>query len=810
MLLDCVDDIRYGLRQFARTPGLTAVAILTLAIGIGATTAIFSLLDAATLQRLPVQHPEQLRTVIVTTPAGAWMGNVPSVFFDQLREAPSSFSGVFAFWRTTMNVDTGGDIERIEVQLVSGGYYSTLGVSVFGGRLIDDEDDRNRRRVAVLSHAFWVRRFGGDPSVLGRNLNVNGVATTVVGITPPAFFGTDRGVSPDVTIPLSSAPRLANVWIAVRLKPDVSDERARAEAELALQRAHEIMRSGLSNYRQRERESILGERAGLMSGDKGSGYAMSAYVDPLRLLILLAGVVLLVACVNIANLLLARSIGRSTEIGVRLALGASRGRLIRQMLAENAMLSVAGAVAGIALAFWMHRALVLLLMDEAAAEALVFTIDSHVLAFCAVMMVMTLLIFGVTPAIRATDLDGRSLLQRAAPGSRGSRLGVLKGLIVVQVASAVVLLFCAGLLVRTFQNLASLDTGVPAHNLLMMRLGFGQRGYQASQAASFYDALAARVEALPGVESVAFGYDFAFASGTASKSVWAEGQPPDQNQSAGFNVVGPGFFATSGIPVVAGREFSRRDDIDAPKVVIINEAFARRYFPDQNPIGRHVGDEGAKSVLKYEVIGVAKDTRNMFLRRAAAPMLYQPLLQDTYASSAVLHVRPRGDARRVQDRIRAEIRAVDSRLPVYDLTTLDARHSLAVQRDRMMAALSGFFGVLALLLTAVGVYGVIAYAVGRRTAEIGVRMALGATSGQVRWMVLRETLTLMAAGAAIGVPVSFVCARVLKTALFGVTPQDPATAIACALMLLLAGGASGYFPARRAANVEPMTALRSE
>jgi predicted permease len=810
MLHDCVDDIRYGLRQFARTPALTGVAILTLAIGIGATTAIFSLLDAATLQRLPVAHPEQLRTAVVTDPRGATMSNVPSEFFEQLREAPSSFSGVFAFWRTTMNVDTGGDIERIPVQLVSGGYYSTLGVNAFGGRLIDDEDDKTGRPVAVISHAFWMRRFGGDPSALGRNLNVNGVATTIVGVTPPAFFGTDRGVSPDITIPLTSTQRLANVWATVRLKPGVSDERARAEAELALQRAHEIMRPGLRNYRQRERESILGERAGLMSGDKGSGYAMSAYVDPLRLLILLAGVVLLVACVNIANLLLARSIGRSTEISVRLALGASRGRLIRQLLAENAMLSVAGAVAGIALAFWMHRALVLLLMDEAAAEALVFTIDSHALAFCAVMMVVTLLIFGVTPAIRATDVDGPSLLQRAAPGSRGSRLGVLKGLIVVQVASAVVLLFCAGLLVRTFQNLASLDTGVPVHNLLMMRLGFGQRGYQAFQAASFYDELEARVEAMPGVESVAFGWDFAFASGTSYKSVWVEGQPPEKSQGAGFNVVGPGFFATAGIPLMAGREFSRGDVVGAAKVVIINEAFARRYFPDQNPIGRHVGDEGAKSVLKYEVIGVAKDTRNMFLRKAAAPMLYQPLLQDTYASSAVLHVRTREDARRLQDRIRAEIRAVDSRLPVYDLTTMDARHSLDVQRDRMMAALSGFFGVLALLLTAVGVYGVIAYAVGRRTAEIGVRMALGATSGQVRWMVLRETLTLMAAGAVIGVPVSFVCARVLKTALFGVTPQDPATAIICALMLLLAGGASGYFPARRAASLEPMSALRSE
>lgn len=808
MVRDVTSDLRHGLRQFARAPTLTAVAVLTLAIGIGAMTAIFSLLDAATLQRLPVPRPDELRNVIVVSPHGASMSNVPAGLFDQLGDA-SSFSGVCAFWRSLMTVGVGGETERIPVQLVSGGYYATLGVRAFVGRLIDDADERDHRQVAVLSHAYWRRRFGGDPSVIGRALTVNGVAATIVGVTPVGFFGTDRGASPDVTLPLSSTRQLANLWVTARLKPGVNENRARADANAALGRALEVRRPDLARYRPSDRDAILGERADLVPGNTGLGRAMSPYLDPLRLLMLLAGVVLLVACVNIANLLLARSAGRSHEMGVRLVLGASRGRLIRQMLAEHALLATAGAAGGLAVAWWMHRALVVLLMDRRAAETLVFSVNAHVVGFAAALLVATLLMFGVAPAIRATARGGPSLLQRAAPASRGTRLGLLKGLIVVQAASAIVLLFCAGVLVRTFDNLAGIDTGVTAPHLLMMRLGFNQRGYEPIRIADTYDRLGARVASMPGVESVAFGWDFAFGSGGAHKSVWVEGQPPDLSQSAGFNVVGPGFFATAGIPLVAGREFSTRDVVGAPKVVIVNQAFARRYFPGRDPVGRHVGDDGAGSVFKYEIVGLVKDARSMSLRVAPQPMLYQPLLQDTYVTSAVLHVRTRDDAGRLQRAVQAEIRAVDPGLPVYDVTTLDARRAVAVSHDRMMATLAGFFGILALVLMAIGVYGVITYAVSRRTVEIGVRLALGATHGQVRSLVLRDTLTLMAAGAAIGVPASFLAARLLKAALFGVTPQDPATAIVCAVVLIVVGGLAGYVPARRAASLEPMTVLRT-
>jgi predicted permease len=809
MLAGLAADVREGLKRFRRAPALPLITIATLGIGIGATTAIFSMLDAATAQRLPVPRPEQLRNVVVVTPQGVTSPNVPAALLDQLRSVPA-FSGVFAFWRLTMNVGAGSDVERLAVQAVSGGYYSALGIAPSAGRLIDEADDTGKLRVAVLSHAFWRRQFGGDPAAVGRVIELNGSPTTIVGVAPPAFFGTDRGASPDVTIPLSNVPRLANLWLAVRLKQGVSDDAARTEAERAFNRALEIMRPGLANLRPRDRERILAQRAALLPGDRGLSEALRKYVDPLRLLMLLAAIVLVIACVNLANLLLARSAGRAREMSVRLALGAGRWRLARQTLTEHAMLSAAGTIMGLALAFGLYRVLAALLLDETAVRSMQFSLNSHVLAFAGVAMVSTLALAGVVPALRASGARGVSLLQRSAPAGRGASLPLMKGLIVVQVAGAVLLIFSAGLLVRTFHNLLAIDTGVGVHDLLMMRLGFGQRGYQAAQAADFYDQIEEQLRLIPGVESVSFGWDFAFSSGTSSKSIWVEGLPPDQAQSAAFNVVGPRFFATAGVPVLAGRDFDRADRLGAPKVVVINEAFARRYLPNQNPIGRHVGDEGASSSFKYEIVGVVGDTRSLFLRDVAEPMLYQPLLQDTWATSAVLHVRTRGDAVQFQDRARSQIRAIDPKLPVYDVTTLDARRGRAVERDRMMAALAGFFGVEALLLTAIGLYGVIAYAVGRRTAEIGVRMALGATTGRVQWMIIRDTLTLLALGTGIGLPLAFASVGVLKTSLFGVTTSDPITAVACATVLLLAGGLAGYVPARRAASVSPTLALRSE
>ena len=811
-LRDCVRDLRYSWRQFAGTPVVIVVAVLTLAVGIGANAAIFSLLDTALLQALPVHDPKSLRTVQVVTRSGVEMSNIPSEFFNELRKAPQSFSGLFAFYRGKTNFDTGGDIDQILVQQVSGGYYSTLGVPSFLGRTIDEQDEMNRQHVAVLSYSFWSKRFGSDPAIVGKTINLSGVPTEVIGVTPPAFFGTDEGVSPDITVPFENPIDLANVWAMVRLKPNVSDTQAQAEADVDLQRALELMRPGLGNYRESDREEILTQRAALTRGDRGLGLALDRYAASLQTLMLLSGVVLLIACVNIANVLLARFTARTHEIGVRLTLGASRGRLVRQFLAESALLSAMATVAGVLLAFWMQRALIILLMDEGARQALHFTLNAHVLAFSAAAAIVTLLLFGLVPALHATNADVLPLLKSDASGTRVARLVLAKGLIVVQVAASVLLLSGAGLLVRSFIKLMALHPGVSVENMLVMRIGLNPREYQQAYPISVYQELVERVRGVPGVVSATLGADFAFSSGGWWKSVWVEGQPPEKGQMAGFNVVGPGVVSTGGIPLVQGREFWQRDAIGAPKVVIINEAFAKQYFPAQNPIGLHFGDEGKKSTFKYEVIGVAADTRNIFLKNAAGPFFYEPLLQDEWAtaSNVVLHVRTRGNPGLMTDRVRAEIRALNPRLPVRDVTTLAARLSLAQRPDRMMAILASFFGSLALLLTAVGIYGVIDYAVGRRTKEIGVRLALGATPSNVLWMIVRETLMLVAAGAIAGLPLAFVCARVLKSMLFGVEPQDRITAAACLGVLLMAGVVAGFLPARRAALLEPVSALRAE
>jgi len=811
-LRDCVRDLRYSWRQFAATPLVTCVAVLTLAVGIGANAAIFSLLDTALLQTLPVHDPGKLRTVEVVTRSGVERSNIHSEFFNELRKAPQSFSGVFAFWRGEMNCDAGGDIDRVLVQTVSGVYYSTLGVPVLLGRTIDEQDEKNHQRVAVLSYTFWARRFRSDPAIVGKSVNINGIPAEVIGVTPPAFFGTDQGVSPDITIPLDYPVQYANVWATVRLKEDVSDKQAQAEADLALQRALETIRPGLANHPAKDREEVLTERALLARGDQGLGVALGSYTDSLQILMLLSGAVLLIACVNIANVLLARFTARAHEMGVRLTLGASRRRLVEQFLVESALLSAMAGAAGLVLGFWMQRALVLLLMDAPAGQAIHFTLNAHVLAFSGGAAIVTLLLFGLVPALRATNVEALPLLNREARGAHFSRSGLAKGLIVVQIAASLMLLSGAGLLVRSFSKLNTLRIGVPVENMLVMRIGLGWREYQQTNPSTVYQEIVERVRGVSGVVSAALGWDSVLASGTHERWIWVEGQPSEQEQIAAYNVVSPDFFAACRIPVLQGREFSYRDTVGFAKVVVINEAFAKRYFPGQNPIGRHFGDQGEKSILKYEVIGVVADSRNMFLKKAPGPVIYEPLLQDERgtASTVVLHVRTMGNPKLILDRVRAEIRALNPHVPVYDVTTLAARLSLAQRPDRMMAILASFFGSLALLLTAMGIYGVIAYAVGRRTKEIGVRLALGATPRNVLQMIVREALTLVAAGAILGLPLAFICTRVLKSMLFGVEPQDPITAVACIGVLLMAGLVAGYLPARRASWLEPVAALRAE
>lgn len=805
-----LQDLTYSIRHLAAAPWFTAVAVLTLGLGIGASTTVFSLLDEALYQHLPVPHPEQLRSAVVVSRDGAVMSNVPAEFFQELHRAPHAFAGLLACWQTEMNLDTGGDADRVLVQYVSGGYYTTLGISMFLGRAITDSDEVSAERVAILSHRFWQRRFGGDPKVLGRTVYLNGLSATIVGVTPPGFFGIDRGVAPEVSIPLPRQSPFTNLWVTARLHPNATDIEAETEAERALQRALDEIRPRLSRYREADRESMLTLRAGLKAAGKGVGAAMQSYLQPLRVLLLLSAAVLLIACINVANLLLARALARTHEFSVRLALGASRGRLIRQVLIEAVVLAALGSGAGLAMASFIHPVLVRLLMQDVTHRALDFRMNTHLLGFSLAIGTLTVLISGLAPALRATRVGISASLMGAAPGGRGRRHALARGLVVAQVAATLVLLIGAGLLVRSFRALSTIDTGVSLDRMLTLRIGFSARETQRKEATQVYSELVNRVEAIPGVVSAALGWDSALSSGRAGKSIWVEGQSPERVQGAGFNVVGPRFFATAGIPVLIGREFTVGDAVDARKVVVVNEAWVRRYAQGRNPIGLHVGDEGVGSFAKYEVIGVVRDSLTMRFRKPAGPMLYQPLLQDEWASNVVLHVRTRDDPRMVNDRVRAAIRGLNPRLPVYDVTTLTDRRALGLAQDRMMAVLSGGLGTMALLLAMVGVYGVAAYGVAQRKVEIGIRMALGATQHSVRALVVGETLRLAALGGAIGIPLALVAVTVLKSMLFGVAPQDLPTFVASVSVLLLSALIAGYLPACRAARIEPATALRAE
>jgi predicted permease len=802
-------DTRHAVRALRQTPLFSLTAILSLTLGIGANTALFSLLDDAVLQPLPVTDPRQLRSAVVMSRDGAVMSNVPSEFFQELRRSPRAFSGVFASWRSEMNLDTGSDVERVLVQYASGGYYATLGIPMALGRAIGDADEASDDRVAVISHRYWQRRFGGDAGVLGRVVHLDGRPATIVGVTPSSFFGVDRGLSPDITLPLPRVSPVANLWVTMRMKPGVSEAEALTESQAALDRALVLIAPRLSRYRASERDAVLALRAGLQPAAYGLGVAMRSYLQPLRLLLMLSAGVLLIACVNVANLLLARALARAHEFGVRVALGATRARIVGEVLLESVILAAGGAAAGIGVAFFLHRALVNLLMPDLAHRALAFELNGHVLAFSLAIALMSAAIAGVVPALRATRIDVRTALTAGA-GRGSTRRTLARGLVVFQVAAALVLLIGAGLLLRTFLGLRAVDTGVAIDRTLTMKIGLDGRETQRRFSTRIYVDVIDRVSALPDIAAAALGWDFALGSGRSMKAIWVAGEPPDVPQSAGFNVVGPGFFATTGVPVVAGREFTTADDASGRKVVVVNEAWVRRFAPKRSAIGMHVGDEGAPSAGKYEVVGVVRDARTAVLRAPAGPMLYQPLLQDEWASNVVLHVRTRGNPGPVADRVRAAIRGVDSRVPVYDIGTLEDRLARALADDRMMAALSSALAAVALLLTAIGIYGVIAYSVGRRTAEIGIRVALGATATRVRWLVLRETLVVVAAGAAIGLPLSLASANVLKSTLYGVSPQDPWTAAAALTTVVVAGIVAGAVPSQRAARLEPMTALRQQ
>jgi len=806
-------DLRYAVRMLARTPVFTTVAVLSLTLGIGANTALFSLVDVMLLRPLPVRNPHEIVEFVRQSP-GAMMTNLPYPVFSFLSQDRSVLSDVFAIRRSQPALQAGNGPEPVRAHEVSGSFFPCLGVNAVTGRTISRDDDRagSVNRVAVLSHAFWSRRFGKDPSIVGRTMRLSGEPFTVIGIMPLDFFGVDRSDFPDLWVPLAPDPDPGEVWVLGRLRPGVGISQAKARLEPLFQQAMGSLQNTLKLWPESDRKAFLSQRllvTRATEGTSGLRWMYWEYSYTLKILIGLTALILLIGCTNLANLLMARSAARSGEIGVRLALGAGRPRLVRQLLTENLLLSLAGGTLGMLVAALGHRLMVGLLVRDPLNVALDFRLDYRLLGFGLTLAVMTGLLFGLMPAVRATRADLSGALHRGSRQRGTAHMPLSRGLLAVQIALSLVLLVAGGLFARSLRNLGAADLGLARENLILMDIYRTGKTPEVSQ--RFWMRLSGQVSALPGVRSIALAGDAVFGYGGWNQTVWIpRPAQPAQDAKVSMNCVGPGFFTTVGIPIIAGREFGHRNRENTPLVALVNQTFARRFFPNENPVGKYFGDRGPASFERYEVVGVVGDAKYGSVREETPPMVFYPLWQCGQRESLVLHLRTASEPAALLPAIRREILAVDPEALVSEVRTLPQVIRKQLREDQMFAAVASFFALLALVLASIGIYGVVAYRVAHRTAEIGVRMALGAKKADVLWLIMRETIGLLAVGALIGVPAALAAARLIKTLLFGLGPSDPLTIAGATFTLVAAGALAGFLPARRAASVEPTIALRSE
>ena len=836
-------DLRYGVRMLRKSRGFTAVAVLSLALGIGANTAIFSLLDAVVLKTLPVRNPEELvlfnwlsgpkgmaRSVLGDIGRDPATGMTTStsfsyLSFEHLRDQNQSLVEVFAFTAKQLNINANGQAEVVSGQFVSGDYYAGLGVQPVLGRTISVEDDQAAASaVAVITHRYWQQRFGLDPAVVGKTIYVNNISCTIIGVTPPGFHGALQvGQSPDVSIPLALEPHLSQAnsrlnrpwvwWLRVmgRLKPGVSAEQVRAELESAFKQSatEGWMLSPAEGKPRPEPRDV--PRLRTADGSQGLTELRQKRAQSLSILMVIVGLVLLVACANVANLLLARAATRQKEIAMRLALGAGRLRLVRQLLTESVLLASIGGVLGAILAYWGKDLLLALQPWGGTGFVLDLPLDLRVLGFTTAVSLLTGLVFGLAPALRATRIDlTPALKDNARNSSRGTRSSLSKALVVVQVALSLVLLIGAGLFTRTLRNLQNLEAGFNRENLITFGVDPKLNNYANAQVEQLFQRLLERLEAIPGVRSATLS-QYPILSGSRDDApISVQGQtPPSEDRRALVNEVATNFLDTLEIPILRGRGLNLRDDEHAPKVAVINEALARKYFAQEDPIGRRIELGGSETSGQIEIVGLAKDAKYFDLRGEMPPTVYLPYFQAP-AGSAYFAVRTIGDPNAMLTLIRQTVREIDSNLPLSDLHTVRQQVESGWAQERLFASLSSFFGLLALSLAAIGLYGVMAYGVVRRTNEIGIRMALGAQRLDVVWLVLQESLLLVALGIGIGLGTAVATTRLIAWQLFGLTPMDPLTITLATLLLLGVAAIASYLPARKASRFDPLVALRCE
>jgi len=807
-------DIQYGLRLLRRSPLFAVFTIMSLALGIGAISAIFSLFDGIVLRELPVREPGQLVFLSQQMPGIGPNSYLSYPHFARVRDTATTIDGILAMMPKHLSVESKGQTELVRGLCVSGDYYATLGLRPAIGRLLVREDDSASGEAAVISYAYWQRRFGLSPSILGERISVNGVPFTIAGVEPRGFLGIEVGTAYDVAIPMRALDRIEEkqppwdrpnvTWIRTlaRLKRDVPAAKARQELDVIYRQVN----TDAVQLAERREQAAQFARNATLELEPGATGVLSGFRETyrrgLRLLLMMLAAVLLIASLNIATLLLARSEARRHEIATRLSLGAGRWQLVRQLLTESLVMAGIGGALGLGLAWWGSGVLLRTALPNAATLPVEVTPDSRVITFTLAVSVVTCLVFGLLPALRATS--GRLVTATREVG-RGRRL-VDQALVAAQVAVTLVLLVGAGLFLRSLGTLWSQDTGYDRRNVLMFSLDASLTGKKGAEASTRYQRLLEELHAQPGVLSASASVvrpvdDDAYYVGSFTKP----GEWADRRVRVAHNLVAPGYFATLGIPLLTGRDFDRRDESGGLKSVIVSETLARRHFPNENSVGQTILFNGAR-----EIIGVAKDTRYGNVKDAPREVIYRPLFEQESAGAISYEVRFRGTAISIEQSIRALVARADPRLSMFRVKTLEMQTAESLSRERLLALLTTYFGGFALLLASIGLYGLMTYAVTQRTPEIGLRMALGAHPSTVQRMVLSESLLIVLCGVVVGLAASFGAVRLVRTQLYGIEPYDPASIIGATLLLIAIGFCASVLPAARAARIDPMRAMRCE
>ncbi|MFZ0819353.1 MAG: ABC transporter permease [Candidatus Acidiferrales bacterium] len=845
MFTDLRQDVLYGLRTLRKSPGVTAIAVLSLALGIGANTAIFSVINALVLRNLPVRNPQEL--VVLSDPEASGMGSgVESgdrgFFsyheFEGMRDNTNVFTSFFAFssamFDPPVRINESDEGNRSDVNLASGNYFSTLGVEPLMGHTFGAEADRGRMAdpVAVLSYSFWQRRMQGDPAVIGKKIHLYSTVFDVIGVMRPDFTGIVVGEAPDIWIPITmlqavrpgpdvltqepgTARRVMFLHVVGRLKPGVNLAQANVAVNIAYRLGIEAEAASIADPARRH--DLLDSRVVARDARHGLSSLRGDYAQPLGILMALVGLLLLLACANVANLLLAKAAGRQRELSVRVALGAGRWRLVRQLLTESVMLAGMGAGMGILLAWWADRGLLRMVSETAAPVPLDVHPDVIVLLFAVGVTLVTSVLFGLLPALRATRIDLNQVLRGASRsisgGGRGaSRLALGKVLVGVQVAISLLLLVTAGLFVRSLQKLTSVPLGYETEHFVMFQIEPTTAGYKLATIRPLFEQLLAKFSAIPGVRGTTISQNGFFYGGDSGDEVTFPGSSvkPSLNMNVHFDLVAPHYFATIGIPVLAGHDVEERDS-NGLQAAWLNQTMARYYFGDENPIGRHMVMHYSSGDAEYEIQGVVADSRNIAIRTAQERRSYLPYFDAfTKPTWGVFEVRYVGNAPTITSEIRRVVRETDGNLDPLIFHTV---HEFIEQRltgDKLTARLSSFFGSVALILACIGLYGVLSYNVTRRTGEIGVRMALGAQRGNILGLILREALIVTLLGAVLGIGAALAATRVMASLLYGVTPRDPTTMVVAAGVLLAVASLAAAIPAWRASRTDPITALRYE